>query len=259
MYSDDPKLCCFLGNTNVCHDHINIQLRCSLLLSPAILKIILVFTTIAILFFTTCSFWLVAKTFGISRSVQRLLHNSILINRSLCVFCVLVIVVVDVFHGKHYIMWYRSLSSKLLCQALQVIISSGIMMSNISTSLLDHITYMAVSRMLFNENDVHGIVKKLLCLMHFLVMTVFSLIAYVLNKELDPRFSKNHLCDVALGVHFNDHAWSVTGPVFLSIGVILSLTHSICSYTAILKNVYSSGKRMQTMAPTKSINAELGS
>ena len=144
VYTDDLKLCCIVRNMEVCHDNKSIHLRCSLLLFPVILRPIFICSTIIILFFTTMSLWVVANRFTITRSVQCLLYYSILINRSLCVFYVLATEILDIFHGKHNIFWYRLLSSKLFCQGLRVIFSSAILMSNISTSLLDHIAYMAL-------------------------------------------------------------------------------------------------------------------
>ena len=250
VYTDDPKICCILSNIIACHDHMSLRLKCSLIMFRAILSPILMFTTVTILVFITFSLWLVANQFIVTRPVQHLLHNRILINRSLCVFYVLAIVVIDSFQGKHYIFRHRSLSNKLLCQVLQVILSCGILMCAISTSLLDHIAYMAVSRMQFNKNEVHGVVKKLLCLMHFLVITIFSLITSVLYMNLDFLYSDHYLCGAAFGKSFNDQALSVAGPVFSSIGIILSLAHSIFTYSVILKNAYSSGKRVQTMSST---------
>ena len=208
---------------------------------------ILIVSSVIILVFITISLWLAANIFAETRSVQRFLHNSVLINRSLCVFYVVAIVVVDIFHGKRFIFRHTSLSIKLLCQGLQVIFSSGFMMSNISIFLLDHIVYMAVSRMQFDKNNAHGIVKNILCLMNFLVITIFSLTAYV----PDLLYSDHHLCGAAIGMSGNSHALSVAGPVLLSIGIILSLTHSIYTYTAILRNAHSSGKSVQTMTSTK--------
>ena len=251
VYTDDPKLCCILRNVGICQDHMSIHLRCSLLLSRTTLSHILAFTSATSLFFMALSIWFVRKPFVMTRTVQFLLHNSILINRALCVFNILATVAVDIFLAKRYIFWYRSISSKLLCQGLYVINSSGMVMANISTSLLDHIAYLAVSRMLFNENDIHGMIKKLLYLMHFLTITIFSLITFVLDKELDHRFSGHHLCGSALGLSFNDHELSVTGAAFLSIVIFSTLTHSICMYGAILKNAYSSGKCVQTISSTK--------
>ena len=248
---DDPKLCCILRNLNVCHDKKTINLRCALLLSRAILSPLLIIITVSVLLFITLSLWLVAKQFAITRPVQCFLHISILINRSLCVICVLATVVVDVFHGKHYIFWHRTLLSKLLWQGLQVIFSNGIVMSNISTSLLDHIAYMAVFRMLFNEKNVIRKVKNLLCFMHILMMTVFSLITFVLHKKLDRQYSNNHLCDSALGVSFNDHALLLIGPMFISVGIFLSLIHSIWAYSAIFRNAYASGKSVQMVVSTE--------
>ena len=251
VYADDPKLCCILTNVKVCHDHISIHLRCSLLQSRVIISPILIFSTVTTLVFMTLSASLVRKLFAANRYVQCFLHNSILINRSVCVFYVLTTVVIDGFHGQHYIFWYTSLSSKLICQGLHVMFSCGIVMYHMSTSLLDHIAYMAVSHMRFNENDIHGVVRKLLFLMYFLTITVASLITFVLEKNPDTQFSGHHLCGAALGVSFKNRELSVTGPTFLVIVILSSLAHSIFTYSAILKNAYSSGKRVQTMASTK--------
>ena len=97
VYTDDAKLCCIVRNMKVCHDNKSIHLSYSLLLFPVILKHVLICSTITILFFTTMSLWVVANQFAITRSLQYLLHNSILINRSLCVFYVLATEIVDIF------------------------------------------------------------------------------------------------------------------------------------------------------------------
>ena len=251
VYADDPKLCCILRNVKLCHDHISIHLRCSLLQSRAIISHILILTTVTTLLFMTWSIWLVRKLFTANRYMQCLLHNSILIYRSLCVFNVLITVVVDIFHGKHYVFWYTSRPSKLLCQGFHVMFSCGIVMSHMSTSLLDYIAYMAVSHMRFNENDIYEMVKKLLYLMYFLTITVSILITFVLEKNPDTQISSHHLCGAALGVSFKNRELSVTGPTFIVIVILSSLAHSISTYSAILKNAYSSGKRVQTMASTK--------
>ena len=124
-------------------------------------------------------------------------------------------------------------------------------MSNISTSLLDYITYNAVSRMLFNENYVHGQLKKLLALIHILIITVFSLITLVLDKKLVPRMLTDNLCGNPLGVFFNGYELLVIGPAILSTALLLSLTHSIYTYSTIFKYAYISVKSVQTMTSTK--------
>ena len=251
VYAEDPMLCCILSNIKACPSHTKSRLQCSIPLSRAILSPILIFITAASLVVITISTVLISQLYAVSRPVQCMLHNSILMNRALCVLYILVTEVLDLNHRKHNVFGSSSLLSKFFCQGLHVIFSSGVVMSNISTSLLEYITHNVVSRMLFNENYVHGQLKKLLGLMHILMIKVFSLITLVLDKKLVPRKLTDNLCGNPLGVFVNGYELSVIGPAILSIALLLSLIYSIYTYSTIFKYAYISVKSVQTMTSTK--------
>ena len=251
IYSDDPRLCCILRNIKVCQDHAQNNVTCLRLLSHTVLRQILIFMCITILLFITISVRCVKKLISTNRPLQSFLHNTILINRSLCVLYVLAIVFIDIRQGKLYIFWNKSRSNKLFCQGLHAIITSGMVMANISTSFLDYITYSAVTGISFGEQYVHKKVKTILLLLHFLIITGFSLVTFLPEIHLKPRFTPTHLCGAPLGVSFDYHIGLATTSLFLSIVIIISFAHSLFTYSAILKNAYSSGKRVQTMASTE--------
>ena len=251
VYTDDTRLCCVLQNIRRCHDYRRNSRRCFRLLTHSLVSPILIFFAITMLIFILISMWFVAKLFAISKPIQSFLHNAILINRSLCLLYVVSIATIDGFYGKQYVLWHGSLINRLVCQGLSIILSSGLMMSNIGNSLLDHIAHMAVTRMLLKENDKSSRVKLLLFSLHLLTIIGFSLITFLADGEMYHQISTHHLCGAPLGLSSDDYRWTVTGPVCLSIVIIFSLIYSIYTHSVILKNTYSSGKRVQSMSSTE--------
>ena len=251
VYTDDIKLCCILQNIHRCYGYKGNSRNCFRLLSHSLASPILLFFAITILIFILISMWFVAKLFAVSKPIQCLLHNVILTNRSLCLLYVVSIITIDGFHGKHYILWYGSLVNRFVCQGLSIILSSGLVMSNIATSLLDHIAHMAVTRMLFSEIDKKPMVILILFSLHVLMITGFSVITFWTDNKIHHEISANHICGAPLGLSLADYTWTVTGPVFLSIVISFSLIYSIYTYVAIFKSSYSSGKLVQSMASTE--------
>ena len=251
VYTNDIKLCCILQNIHRCHDYKKSHRNCFRLLSHSLVSHMLIFFTITILIFILISIWFVAKLFVVSKPIQFLLHNVILVNRSLCLLYVVSIVTIDGFHGKHYVLWYGSSVNGFVCQGLSIILSSGLVMSNIATSLMDHIAHMAVTRMLFGKIDKMPMVKLLLFSSHFLMITGFSVISFFNNSKLYHETSTNHMCSAPLGLPFDEYTWAVTGPVFLFIIISFSLTYSIYTHIAIFKSSLSSGRLVQSIASTK--------
>ena len=248
VYTDDTKFCCILQNIQHCHGYKGNNRICFRLLSHSLLSAILIFFVITLQIFILISMWYVAKLFAISKPVQFLLHNAILINRSLCLLYVVSIVTIDGVYANHYILWYGSLVNRFVCQGLSIILSSGLVMSNIATSLLDHIAHMAVTRMLFNEKDKLSTVKLLLFSSHVFVITGFGVITSLVDSKMNHQISANHLCSAPLGLSLDNYTWTITGPVFLSTVILFSLTNSIYTYSAIFKSTFSSGKRLQSLA-----------
>ena len=240
IHTDDTRLCCILHNIKGCRDPKKKHVKCFRLLSksysgpllsiPAFINLILIIITINF----------VKTLFSVTRPVQCFLHNFILMNKSLCVNYVLSITTIDMYFEKHYILWYNLLSSKRVCQALSITFSNGIVMYNITAALRDHIAYMAVSRMLFNEIDMYSNVKKFLLMSYLLVVAGFGIFPIQLTA--------NQLCTSPLGVSIYDDKWAVIGPILLCSIILLSLTYSIFTYCAIYRTTYSSGKHVQTMA-----------
>ena len=251
VYTDDTKLCCILQNTRRCHDVKGNNRKCFRLLSNSFVRAILILFAITLLILISISMWFVAKYVSISNSVQGLLHNTILINRFLCVLYVLSIAIIDGFHGKHYILWYGSLINRFICEGLSIILSSGLVMSNIATSFLDHIAYMAVTHMLFSETDTKSMIKLVLFSLHVLVITGFSVVTFLTKGKMYHGLTAIHMCSAPLGLPFDEYTWTACGPVFLSVVILFSLTYSIYTFIAIYKKSYSSGRLVQSMASTE--------
>ena len=218
VYTDDMKLCCILQNIHGCHDYKGNSGECFRLLTFSLLSPILVFIAVTLLVFILISIKFLANLFAISKPVQCLLHKAILIHRSLCLLYVVSVAIIDGFHGKH-ILWYGSLVNKFVCQGLSIILSVGLVMSNIATSLLDHNAHMAITRMLYKENQ-NSIVKLLLFSLHILMIAGFSVITFLADGKMHHQISANHICSAPLGLPFDNHTWAVTGPVFLSISIL---------------------------------------
>ena len=251
VYTDDANLCCVLQNIRRCHDYHWNNKKCLRLLSHSRLSPILMLFAISILIFILISIWFVAKVLAISKPIQCLLHNVILINRSLCLLYVVSIAIIDGFYDNHYIFWYVSLVNKFICQGLTIILSSGLVMSSIATSLLDHITYKAITRIFLKEYERHSMVKLFLFSLHVIMITGFIIITFFIDGKMFPKRSANHLCSAPLGLPLDDYKWTVTGPVFISIVILFSLIYSIYTHSAIFRNAYSSGKLVQSMASTE--------
>ena len=250
VFSDDTRLCCLLKNANNCENQNAASRRCFRLLSHSSVAPILTVLVITIIFFITLSLWFAAKLHANSRPVQWLLYNTVLINKSLCVFYCLAIAIIDKFHGKYYIFWYTSEYNQLLYQGLSITFSNGMIMSNIAASLLDHIACKAVSRSLLIERNATLNIKIILFSLHFLVITGYTVFTILLEDEINHRFLTNYMWGAPLGVPFNDYKWFATGPLFLSLIIFLTLTYSVLTYIAIYRHTYVSGKRVQTIAAT---------
>ena len=102
------------------------------------------------------------------------LYNIVLLNKSLCAFYVLVIAIIDVSQGKYYIFWYISGFSRFIHRGLSIIFSSGMMISSIALSFLDHIEYKA---------------KIFVFSLHFLVITGFILDTILLKDSANQQLS----------------------------------------------------------------------
>ena len=150
VYSDDPMLCCILSNIKACPGHTKFPLQCSIPLSRAIPSPILLFITAASLVVITISTVLISQLYAVSSPVQSPLHNSILMNRALCVLYILVRQVIDIFHRKHYIRGSNSLFSKFSCQGMHVIflVVSLCLTSQLRCQIISHtVQFLACSLM----------------------------------------------------------------------------------------------------------------
>ena len=248
VYSDDASLCCFLKSNNVCHDQAKDNMGCSRLLPHQSMAPILIVLTIGILVYIMLSMWFATTLHTSLRPVQWLLHATVLINQSLCVFYVLAIAIIDAFQGKYHPFWYRSGYNKFYYQALSIVLSSGMIMSNIASSFLDHMAYKAVSRSLLIEKIAKLKIKINVLSLQFLMITGFTLFTILLSDATNHQLSTRPMWGAPLGLPFNDYGWFVIGPLFMSVVIFLSLTYSIFTYIIIFKHTYSSGKRVQAIA-----------
>ena len=247
VYSDDARFCCFLKYTKDCQDRVKESMRCYLLSPHHTMASIIILLTITIFLFIMLSMWFATKLH--ERSVQWFLQITVLINKSLCMFYILAVAMIDVFYGEYYIFWYRSGNNRFIYHGLCIMFSSGMIMSNIAASCSDHIAYKAVSGSLLTERNGNLKVKKIVSSLHFPMITGFTLFTIFLNDPVNPRLSKL-MWGAPLGVSFNDYGWVATGPLILSFAVFLSLAYSMFTYVAIFKHTYSSGKRVQAITST---------
>ena len=247
IYTDDARLCCILHNIKGCYNTTKKCVKCLRLLSRSIAGPLLIFPAFAYLIFIVIMMRFVKTLFSVTRPVQCFLHKVILMTKFLYVSYALAIAIIDMYTGKHYVFWYSLSSSKLVCQVLSIALSIGIVMYNITAALRDHISYMAVSRVIFNENDIYSKAKKLLFVSYLIVVTGFGLLTFLPDEELHFQLKNHQLCTFALGVSIYDDKWALTGPVLLCSIIILSLTYSIFTYCAIYRTTNFSGKRVQTI------------
>ena len=247
VYTNDVRLCCVLNNVRGCHDDTRSRVGCRLLSHSNVGPVLILIAT-AIAVFIMISLWCVFKLFANSRPSQYLIHSSILLNRLICVCYVISIAIIDVIHGEHYIFWYTSLSSRLVCQGLSVILSGGMVMSNLSTSLLDYITQMAVTGMLSIQGSAYSKVRIFLFYSHFLIITGFTLLIFWTHDIPNHQVSTNQRCNAALGVSLVDYKWLGIGPVILVITNLISFIYSVFANSVIYAQTYASGRRVQSMA-----------
>ena len=241
VYSDDASLCCFLKSNNVCHDQAKDNMGCSRLFPRQSMAPIMIILAIAILVYIMLSMWFATKLHTSLRPVQWLLHATVLIYQSLCVFYVLAIAIIDAFQGKYHPFWYRSGYNKFYYQALSIIFSSGMMISNIASTFYEHMAYKAVSRSLLVERSANLKAKKIIFSLQFLVTTGFTLFIILLGDTTNHQLSTRPMWGATLGLPFNDYGWFVIGPLFMSVVIFLSLTYSIFTHIMIFKHTYSSG------------------
>ena len=251
IYTDDARICCILKNVNGCQDPTKTHVECFQLLSHSVVGPALESFAASNLLFIIITMGFVRKLFSGSRPVQYLLHNVILINRSLSVLYVLVIATIDVHIGKHYIFWYTSISSYALCQALSMIHSVGMVMSNLSNTFQDHITCKAVRHMLYAENDDYSKAKIFLLLSFFLIAGL-AMFPLLLDKNIRFQEIGKHACSSSLGFSVYASKWAAIGPVLLCIIILSSMTYSIVTYCAIYRKAYLSGKFVQTGTSSES-------
>ena len=253
IYTHDIRLCCVLKNVHGCHEDMRGSAGCRLL-PHSIVAPVLILLASAITVFIMISLWCVYKLFANSRPSQYLIHSSILINRLLCVCYVTSIVVIDVIHGEHYIFWYTSLSSKYVSQILSVMLSCGIVMYNLSISLLDYIIQMSVAGMLYKQGSPYSKVRIVLFSSHLFVITTFTLLIFLTHDLISPQISDNRLSSTPLGVLLVSYNWLAVGPVgqiSIAIIILISFLYSIITNNIIYTKTRSSGRRVQLMASTK--------
>ena len=248
IYTDDARLCCILHNIKDCHGPMQKRVKCFRLLSQSVVGRLLMFLAFANLIFIIITMGFVKTFFSLTRPVQFFLHNVILVSKSICVTYVFAIATVDMYIGNHYIFWNSMLSHKLVCQTLSISLSAGILMYNITVAFRDHIAYMAVSRMLFNENDIYSNAKKFVCMAYLLVVAGFGLLTFWHDEKINFQFPGHQFCTSPLGVSTFEYKWAAIRPVVLSSIILLSLTYSIFTNCAIYRKTYCSGKYIQTLA-----------
>ena len=251
VYSDDASLCCFLKSKEGCQDRAKDNMGCSRPFPRQSMAPILIVLTIVILVYIVLSMWFATKLHTSHRPVQWLLHAAVLINQSFCVFYILAIAIIDAFQGKYYPFWYRSGYNKFYYRALSIILSSGMIMSNITSSFLDHMAYKAVSGSLLIERSVNLKARKIVFSLQFIVITGFTLFTILLRDTTNHQLSTRPMWGAPLGLPFNDYGWFVIGPLFMSVVISLSLIYSIFTYIIIFKHTYSSGKRVQAIASSE--------
>ena len=244
IYTDDARLCCILHNIKDCHNTAKKQVKCIRLLSWSVVGPLLILFFFANFIFIIITIKLVKSLFSMTRPLQCFLYKIILMNKSICVFYMLAMATIDVYFGKRYILWYSSFVSKVVCQALSTLVSIAIVMYNITVTFRDHIIYMAVSRILFNENDVYSKLKKFLFMSYLLLVAGFGLLAFLLNEKLSAHQS----CTSPLRVSIYGYKWAAIGPVLACRIILLSLTYSVFTYFAVYKTTYLSGISVQTIS-----------
>ena len=245
--TDDVRLCCVLKNVHGCYEDMRTRTTCHLL-SHSIVgpMFILLASTISVCI--TISMWRVYRLFANSRPSQYLIHTSILLNRLLCVCYILAIAIIDIIHGEHYIFWCTTLSCRFSHQVLYIIISSGMVMYNISTSLLDYITQMAVTGMLTITGSAR--VRLFLFSSQIFVITAFTMLITLTHNLFNNHVSANRLCSTQLGLPFSDFNWLRVGSVIIATIILISFAYSILAKIVIFAKTYSSGIRVQSMAST---------
>ena len=242
--TDDARLCCILHNIKGCYNAAEKHMKCIRLLSKSAVGPLLIFVAFANFIFIMITIKLVKSLFSTTRPLQCFLHKIILMNKSIYVCYILAIATIDVYFGKHYILWYSSFVSKVVCQAVSTLLSIAIVMYNITVAFRDHIVYMAVSRILFNEDDVYSKVKKFLFMCYLLLVAGFGPLAFLLNE----KHMAHQSCASPLGVSMYDYKWATIGPVLVCSIILLSLTYSVFTYSAIYKTTYLSGICIQTIS-----------
>ena len=252
IYTDDARICCILQNIKGCHEPMKTHVECFQLLSHSVVGPALVSFAALNLIFIIITMGFVRKLFSGSRPVQCLLHNVILINRSLTVLYVLIIATIDVYSGKHYILWHTSILSNALCQALSIMYSVGMVMSNLSTNLQDHITCMAVRHMVYVENDDYTKAKIFLSVSFFLITAGLAMFPLLLDKNTPFQEIENHACSSSLGFSVYASKWAAIGPVLVCIITLSSLAYSVLTYCAIYRKAYLSGKFVQAVTSSES-------
>ena len=253
IHTHDIRLCCVLKNVHGCHEDKRESVGCRLL-SHSIVGPVLIVLASAIAVFILIPLWYIYKFYANARPSQYLIHSSILINRLLCVCYVIAIVIIDAIHGEYYIFWYTSLLSRLRYQVLYIILSSGMVMSNVTISLLDHITQMAVTGMPFTQGPAYSKVRIFLFSSHLFVITLFTMLILFSRDLLNHRFSANRLYSTILGLSLVNYNWSAVFPVvpvIIAIISLISFVYSIFTNIVIYSKTYSSGKRVQSMASTE--------
>ena len=250
IYTDDLRLCCVLKNIHGCQSDRRSKVRCRLFSHSIVSPVLIVLSTTISVFIMT-SLWCVFKLFANSSPSHQLIHCSILLNRLLCACYVLAIAIIDVIHGEYYIFWYTSLSNRLACQISSVMLSSGMVMSNFSISLLDYITHMAVTGMLYKPGSAYSKVKVILFSSHLFVITAFTMLIYLTHDLVNHQLSAHQLSSSPLGLSFVNYNWlgvGRIGPVTVAIVIVISFLHSIF---VIYTKTHSSGKCVHSMASTE--------
>ena len=229
IYADDTRLCCIVHNVKNCQNGNKISTPCLRILFEYFVSPVLTLLGISIIMFNGISVWVNYKSIMNKKPVQYILNCIILGGGILCGCYILIISLADSYYGERYVINSMLWENNFLCRTLFVLVYTGPCFIIISTTMFQHIAYLAITKIAFNVDDINDFVYKTLLFSISAVMAN-SILWAVLQDDL------NHLCSVV------DTKWSNFVSVFSIIPLIFimitSFLHSTYIHVCMYKCVY---------------------
>ena len=244
LISDDRRLCCLFQNIPNC-PKAQQNVKCLPLLFNTKVGPLLCFLGCASLGITGVAFWLNVKFISSYQPAQFLLNCSLVMSSLLCATYLIALASVGMAFGHHYIIRASSWKKSPLCRVMSGILSFGLCVSNLASSMLHYSAYIAVSKIVSSIGK-----SRKLNLIHILgIVFIAAILTITLASHGGPFSDLGPFCTgFSTGTQQNINM--IIFSTFLGLITMTTFVHTIVMNIGIFKTVFASGKALQAFSPS---------